>query len=105
MSSTVKAERTHSEPLLSKLRSRIVFAFSHVADAQCPKRVQLLPKWLIRGMSVLPPIATEELTSRDVSNVPTADMPLLSAVRLTGPSLSRATGVFGVRLRRMYLAT
>jgi len=32
MHGTVKAERTHSKPFLSKLRSRIVIAVSHVTD-------------------------------------------------------------------------
>ncbi|SRR5216684_6158540 len=35
---------------------------------------QSLPKWVVRDMSASPPIATEERTSRDVSNVPHPDM-------------------------------
>jgi hypothetical protein len=33
-----------------------------------------LPKWVVRDTSDLPPKATEERTSRDVSNVPNAEM-------------------------------
>jgi hypothetical protein len=35
-----------------------------------PIGVAALPKWVVGDMSDLPPIATEERTSRDFSNVP-----------------------------------
>src|SRR5258708_18659072 len=35
---------------------------------------QSLPKWNVRVTSAFPLIATEERTSRDVSNVPTAEL-------------------------------
>ncbi len=56
---------------------------------------QLLPKWVIREMSVLPSIATEERTSRDVSNVPIGDIDyavnLLSADHVGNFSGARLT--------------
>src|SRR5258705_10298360 len=38
---------------------------------------QSLPKWVVRAASAYPPRATEERTSRDVSNVPISDIAAL----------------------------
>src|SRR3981081_3511956 len=43
---------------------------SDIDQARCLSWGQKLPKWTVRAVSTLPPIASIERTSRDVSRVP-----------------------------------
>jgi hypothetical protein len=42
---------------------------------KCQSQGHLRPKWVVRDMSASPPIATEERTSRHVSNVQQRNSP------------------------------